>query len=283
MAISFSCSCGREYNVGDSAAGKKTKCKDCGEVITVPSPPPKAPTPKKSREPAVARKKKKKPAAEFAEVVDDYEDDYADSFDDHDDDYGDDGYDDDDYDEQPRRRSSSRSKSRSKSAGSSSTRTRGSKKKKKKSKKGSGGGGRMALIIGGAIIGVAAIGGFGFLIFSLIGGDSHDAIIDDTIALMEDMLDIVNNVKDADGARAAVSKLEALQPRAQKLADRMKAIGNPTKAKQKELMERMKKKGDEFKARRRTNPPPADAMLILVPAIQKVVLPLTNLQNGRFG
>jgi len=37
MAISVTChSCGREYSVKDEAAGKKFKCKDCGEVVDVP-------------------------------------------------------------------------------------------------------------------------------------------------------------------------------------------------------------------------------------------------------
>ncbi|TWT51874.1 hypothetical protein KOR42_33480 [Thalassoglobus neptunius] len=38
MAISFKCSCGRGFKVPDEAAGKKMKCKECGEVVQVPSP-----------------------------------------------------------------------------------------------------------------------------------------------------------------------------------------------------------------------------------------------------
>jgi hypothetical protein len=37
MAIAVTCqACGRQYNVKDEAAGKKFKCKDCGEVVSVP-------------------------------------------------------------------------------------------------------------------------------------------------------------------------------------------------------------------------------------------------------
>ena len=34
--ISFSCTCGKKYNVEDKYAGKKAKCKKCGKVIVVP-------------------------------------------------------------------------------------------------------------------------------------------------------------------------------------------------------------------------------------------------------
>jgi len=37
MAIAVTCqACGRQYNVKDEAAGKKFKCKDCGEAVSVP-------------------------------------------------------------------------------------------------------------------------------------------------------------------------------------------------------------------------------------------------------
>ncbi len=38
MAIEVTCpACGRQYNVKDEAAGKKFKCKDCGEAVSVPA------------------------------------------------------------------------------------------------------------------------------------------------------------------------------------------------------------------------------------------------------
>ena len=45
MSIRFRCKCGREFNVPDSTAGKRAKCLDCGEMLTVPRPhraPPSA-------------------------------------------------------------------------------------------------------------------------------------------------------------------------------------------------------------------------------------------------
>ncbi len=38
MSIRFRCSCGREFKVPDSAAGKKAKCLNCGAQLTVPRP-----------------------------------------------------------------------------------------------------------------------------------------------------------------------------------------------------------------------------------------------------
>ena len=37
MAIVFKCECGRGFKVPDEAAGKKVKCKDCGEAVRVPA------------------------------------------------------------------------------------------------------------------------------------------------------------------------------------------------------------------------------------------------------
>jgi hypothetical protein len=36
MAIEFSCSCGQKFRVADEHAGRKTKCKGCGNVIAIP-------------------------------------------------------------------------------------------------------------------------------------------------------------------------------------------------------------------------------------------------------
>ncbi|HEX8203779.1 MAG TPA: MoxR family ATPase [Isosphaeraceae bacterium] len=39
MSIKFECGrCGRRYEVGDDLAGKRVKCKECGEIVGVPSP-----------------------------------------------------------------------------------------------------------------------------------------------------------------------------------------------------------------------------------------------------
>lgn len=36
MPISVACACGKRYNVAEGAAGKKIRCKECGEPIAVP-------------------------------------------------------------------------------------------------------------------------------------------------------------------------------------------------------------------------------------------------------
>ncbi len=36
--MNFTCTCGKQYRLPDDAAGKRARCKACGEVFTVPSP-----------------------------------------------------------------------------------------------------------------------------------------------------------------------------------------------------------------------------------------------------
>lgn len=38
LSIRFSCTCGKQYRVADDYAGKKSKCKNCGEALIVPVP-----------------------------------------------------------------------------------------------------------------------------------------------------------------------------------------------------------------------------------------------------
>lgn len=37
MSIALTCSCGKDYRVKDTFAGKKIRCKDCNEVLDVPA------------------------------------------------------------------------------------------------------------------------------------------------------------------------------------------------------------------------------------------------------
>ena len=43
MPIAFSCPCGKQFQVADDFAGKRTKCTGCGGPLTVPNPPPAEP------------------------------------------------------------------------------------------------------------------------------------------------------------------------------------------------------------------------------------------------
>ncbi len=49
MAVDVRCSCGAKFRVGDQWAGRRAKCKNCGAVVTIPSPAqpaaPPAPAP----------------------------------------------------------------------------------------------------------------------------------------------------------------------------------------------------------------------------------------------
>ncbi len=52
MPISFACNCGKRYKTPDDAAGKKLRCKSCGEAVRVPGgktrkPSGENPVPKK--------------------------------------------------------------------------------------------------------------------------------------------------------------------------------------------------------------------------------------------
>ena len=236
MSISFSCDCGKSYKVGDSAAGKKTRCKDCGEVITVPSSG--GPT------------KKKK-----ARAVADYEDDYDDEYDDGGDDY-DDGYGDDDYEEAPRRR-------RSKSSGS---RSGGASSKKKKKNAGNT---KLILIIVGSVLGTGAIVGLVFLIMYL-AGDSHERLANDSIALAEDLFEILETAKDESSAKAAATKIRGLVGRAERLAERNQALGTVPVDDLKEIQERLKPRMEKLRDRIRLGRPSAEVQKILQPAMMEL-------------
>ena len=45
MPITFDCTCGRHFSVGDAFAGKRTKCPSCGTPLTVPVPEAAPPEP----------------------------------------------------------------------------------------------------------------------------------------------------------------------------------------------------------------------------------------------
>ena len=45
MPITVKCDCGKQYNLADSFAGKKIKCRECGEAIRVLPPSTKSKQP----------------------------------------------------------------------------------------------------------------------------------------------------------------------------------------------------------------------------------------------
>lgn len=75
MPVQVNCGCGKDYQIADGREGKKFRCKECGDVLTVPAPSrPKKP-PRKT-----VRKKRPRPKPE--PVEDDYEDYSYDEYDD---------------------------------------------------------------------------------------------------------------------------------------------------------------------------------------------------------
>jgi hypothetical protein len=54
MAIAFQCSCGKALRAQSDAAGKRTKCPHCGNVLTIPGSAPKAVGAANSGQPAGA-------------------------------------------------------------------------------------------------------------------------------------------------------------------------------------------------------------------------------------
>jgi hypothetical protein len=101
MPIAVECACGKRYKVPDDAAGKKFRCKECGEALTVPGAKPAKPAASRdaparrpssapgqparrpsagtpARKPAAGaaspdRPKKRPPQSEFDDEFDDYE------------------------------------------------------------------------------------------------------------------------------------------------------------------------------------------------------------------
>jgi hypothetical protein len=110
MPIRFECDCGRQYNVAEKNAGRKIRCADCGETVTIPGR-------KQSR--SGGSKPRRQAASDGFDEYDEY-DEYDDgggaNYDEYDD--GDrDGYDGEEYDGEeyaPRRRSPKKKRKQSK-------------------------------------------------------------------------------------------------------------------------------------------------------------------------
>ncbi len=66
--------------------------------------------------------------------------------------------------------------------------------------------------------------------------DPHEAILEDMIATMTEMVDVLETVQDPASAEAAAPKLEALVTELNAIEARMEAIGDPDPAKEDALM-----------------------------------------------
>lgn len=78
------------------------------------------------------------------------------------------------------------------------------------------------------------------------GGNSHEAIREEQLDLMDEMLDILEGVHDDASAKEAGKKVEALTEDIQKLAKRAQELGEPTPEQQKRLEEIAQQRQEEF-------------------------------------
>ncbi len=74
------------------------------------------------------------------------------------------------------------------------------------------------------------------------GGDSHDAIAEDQMQVMDEMVDILSDIDDEASAKAAKPKLEKLGERMKSIEARMEELGDPPADKKAALEEKYKEK-----------------------------------------
>ena len=77
-------------------------------------------------------------------------------------------------------------------------------------------------------------------------GDTHEKIVDDTLTQMEEVATVIEGVKDKESAEAAAKKLEGMVGTFEKLAERMKEIGDPDEKTEKELEAKMETRMKEL-------------------------------------
>ena len=78
------------------------------------------------------------------------------------------------------------------------------------------------------------------------GSDPHEKAMEDMIGGMEEMVAILETVKDKESAEAAKPKLEALGKRMEATQKTMEEIGKPDEAKEKVLKEKFEKRMKEI-------------------------------------
>ena len=85
------------------------------------------------------------------------------------------------------------------------------------------------------------------LAFLQVGCKSkHEQVMDDQLDLMEEMVDVLKDVKDEASAKAAVPKLEDLKKRGEEIQKRAKEIGDPSEEEEKALKEKYEERMDKI-------------------------------------
>jgi hypothetical protein len=80
-------------------------------------------------------------------------------------------------------------------------------------------------------------------------GDSYDSIADDTMGIMEDMIDILAGIESKEDAEKAVPRMEALAEKMQAIAKRAEELGQPTEQEAEDVSEAMQKKMEDVMGR----------------------------------
>jgi len=163
MPIEFRCACGQKFRVGDEHAGKKTKCKGCGEIVAIPKKAVKKPAAAKPTAGADEGLFVLEPSAE-SDAGGDNEFDFALE------------------DTRPARRLPGKPGAKKKRRDSEDDAPKSKKKKKRSSS--SDGTPKPALIAMLAILGLVGVGGIGFVLIKVFGGGGAKAEpIDKTYAV----------------------------------------------------------------------------------------------------
>jgi len=76
--------------------------------------------------------------------------------------------------------------------------------------------------------------------------DPYEQVTEDSLACMEEMVDVLATVKDKASAEAAKPKLEAVGERMKEIEKRMEELGKPDKAKQEALEKKYKERMTEI-------------------------------------
>jgi hypothetical protein len=91
----------------------------------------------------------------------------------------------------------------------------------------------------------------GLVLLCGIGGckSKHEALADDAMALMNEMVDVLESVTDDASAQAAVAKLEKIGGRMKELQERSKALGTAPKEEQDRLKQKFTANMENVKKR----------------------------------
>jgi hypothetical protein len=69
------------------------------------------------------------------------------------------------------------------------------------------------------------------------GSDSHEKVVDDAIAAMQELVDVLKTVDDEESAEAAKAKVEKIAAKMKKIGERYEALGEPDEATTKAIEE----------------------------------------------